>query len=70
MLATVTGPARLGPFPQDHIATDLATRFGGFANDFLAAKFRERDFILFLPAWVRSEDLVSREFLRLPHYKL
>ncbi len=70
VLATIVGPARLGHFPQDTIATDLATRFGGFASDFLAAKFRDRDFILFLQAWVRSEDLVSREFLRLPHYKL
>ncbi len=70
LIAHVTGPARLGHFPQDTIATDLATRFGGFANDFLVTKYRQRDFILFLPSWVRAEELASRDFLRLPHCKL
>ncbi len=70
VLATIIGPARLGPCPQDTIASDLATRYGGFDNDFMAAKYRARDFILFLPAWVRSEVLVSREYIRLPHCKL
>ncbi len=36
----------------------------------MAAKYRARDFILFLPAWVRSEVLIGREYIRLPHCKL
>ncbi len=70
LLAHVIGPARLGHFPQDSIAADLASRFGGFANDFLVTKNRNRDFILFFPSWVCAEDLANREFLRLSHCKL
>ncbi len=66
VLATTVGEAHLGVFPQDTIAGDLAARFGGYINDFLVSKYRGRDFILFLPAWVRSEDLVNRGNLRLP----
>ncbi len=58
VLADVIGIANLGHPPQVTIASDLAARFGGFATDFLVAKHRERDFVLFLPEWVRPEDLV------------
>ncbi len=70
VLAYVVGQARIGSFPQDSIASDLAFRFGGYANDFLVSKFRARDYILFLPAWVRAEDLVNRVSLILPVCKL
>ncbi len=45
VLADVIGRARLGHFPQDTIANDLAARFGGFSTDFLVAKHRERDYV-------------------------
>ncbi len=70
VLANVVGPARLGHFPQGSIAEDLATRFGGLASDFLVTKYRERDFLIFLPSWVRAEDQVNRGSLRLPVCKL
>nr|CAD1824259.1 unnamed protein product [Ananas comosus var. bracteatus] len=31
------------------IATDLANQFGGFCNDFHVARYRERDYVIFLP---------------------
>lgn len=70
ILANVMRPANLGHFPQDTVATDLANYFGGFSNNFLAASHSERDFIIFLPAWVQAPDLVWRGVVNLPHCKL
>ncbi len=70
VLANVVGAARLGHFPQGVIATDLANCFGGFPNDFLVARHRVRDFVLFLSVWMRPEDLISRGTLRLDNCRL
>lgn len=70
ILADVIGPANLGHFPQNMIATDLANQFGGFCNDFHVARYRERDYVIFLPQWVHAGDLVRRSLLYLAHCKL
>ncbi len=70
MLATPMGPANLGHYPQGMIANYLAGRFGGFSNDFLVTKYRERDFVIFLPQWVQPEVLIRREGVCLGHYRL
>ncbi len=68
---TITcGAANLGHFPQGTIANDLAERFGGFSNDFLVARFRERDFVIFLPQWVQPEELIRRDGIRLAHCRI
>ncbi len=66
----MVGASRLGHFPQGSIATDLANRFGGFANDFLIARHRERDYVLFLPVWVHPDDILTQETIRLANCKL
>ncbi len=70
VLAIPIGQTNLGHFPQGLIANDLAGRFGGFSNDFLVTKFRERDFVIFLPQWVPPEVLIRREGYRLDHCRL
>lgn len=70
MLANVVGPAQLGHYPQETIANDLASRFGGLSDDFHVARYRERDFVIFLPQWVRPAVLFSKEVVRLCHCQL
>ncbi len=70
MLADVIGRSNLGHFPQETIAGDLAARFSGFSTDFLVAKFRERDYVILLPDWVRPENLVCNSLIRLSHCTL
>ncbi len=70
VLATPMGTVNLGHYPQGTIANDLAGRFGGFSNDFLVAKYQERDFVIFLPQWVQPEVLIRREGVRLGLYRL
>ncbi len=70
VLANVVGEVRLGHFPKGVIANDLANRYGGFANDFMVARHWEKDFVLFLPVWVRPEDLFNRGTIRLANCRL
>nr|CAD1824297.1 unnamed protein product [Ananas comosus var. bracteatus] len=63
-------PANLGHFAQDTIANGLANRFGGFPTDFLVARYREREFVVFLPEWVPSDSLVRRLNLSLGDIRL
>nr|CAD1832914.1 unnamed protein product [Ananas comosus var. bracteatus] len=42
----------------------------GFSNDFLIAHHSERDFVIFLPLWVRSFDLVRQGIVTLLHFQL
>nr|CAD1837335.1 unnamed protein product [Ananas comosus var. bracteatus] len=65
VLADVIKPANLGPNPQLSIARALARRFGGYNQDFAVARYRDRDFAIFLPDWVSAETLVRREILTL-----
>nr|CAD1823672.1 unnamed protein product [Ananas comosus var. bracteatus] len=58
------------PLPQDTISSGLANHFGGYPTDFLVAKHRERDFIVFLPEWVQSESLIRRELVSLGDFRL
>lgn len=70
VLANVIGPANLGHCPQEMIADDLAQRFGGLSDDFHVARYRERDFVIFLPQWVRPDTLTSMEVVRFHHCQL
>nr|CAD1836534.1 unnamed protein product [Ananas comosus var. bracteatus] len=70
ILANVIGTTNLGHFPQDMIASDFANQFGGFFNDFHVARYRKTDYVIFLPQWVYSRDLVRRRIIYLSHYKL
>nr|CAD1822737.1 unnamed protein product [Ananas comosus var. bracteatus] len=70
VLANVIGPANLGHCHQETIANDFANKFGGLFNDFLVARHCEREFVIFLPQWVRPEDLLRREAVRLRHCQL
>lgn len=70
ILANVIGTTNLGHFPQDMIASDFANQFGGFSNDFHVARYRETDYVICLPQWVHSGDLVRRRIIYLSHYKL
>lgn len=70
VLPDVIGPANLGHFPQDSIANGLANHFGGYYNDFFIARYPERDFVIFLPEWVRVEDLVQRKLISLKEVQL
>nr|CAD1841252.1 unnamed protein product [Ananas comosus var. bracteatus] len=65
ILADVIPPANLGPDPIITIKNALASRFGGYNDDFAVARCRERDFAIFLPEWVPAEVLVRREVLTL-----
>uniref|UniRef100_A0A6V7QUG4 CCHC-type domain-containing protein n=1 Tax=Ananas comosus var. bracteatus TaxID=296719 RepID=A0A6V7QUG4_ANACO len=70
ILVVVVPPANLGHFAQDTIANGLANRFGGFPTDFLVAKYRERDFVVFLPEWVRGDSLIHRQTITLGDIRL
>nr|CAD1832901.1 unnamed protein product [Ananas comosus var. bracteatus] len=70
ILVDVLPPKILGHFPHEHIANKLASRFGGFPADFHVARYSERDFVVFLPEWVPSEQLLRREILSLEELKL
>lgn len=65
ILADVIEPANLGPNPITVIKTALASRFGGYTEDFAVARCRERDYAIFLPDWVPAEVLIRREILTL-----
>lgn len=65
ILIDVIPPANLGHFPQETIANGLANRFGGFPSDFHVARYRERDFVAFLPEWVPCKQLLRRKSLSL-----
>nr|CAD1817831.1 unnamed protein product [Ananas comosus var. bracteatus] len=70
ILVDVIPPANLGHFPQDTIANGLASRFGGYPNDFQVARYSERDYVVFLPEWVQSDRLISRDVLSLGDFRL
>lgn len=70
VLVNVIGRANLGHCPQEMIADDMAQRFGGLSDDFHVGRYRERDFVIFLPHWVRPESLTTREVVRLRHCQL
>nr|CAD1835313.1 unnamed protein product [Ananas comosus var. bracteatus] len=70
ILVDVLPPANLGHFPQDTIANELASRFGGFSSDFHVARYRERDYVVFLPEWVPTDRLIRREVLNLGALRL
>lgn len=58
ILVDVLPPRNLGHFPQESIA------------DFHVARYSECDFIIFLPEWVPSAQLLCREILSLDDLKL
>nr|CAD1834140.1 unnamed protein product [Ananas comosus var. bracteatus] len=64
-LADVIEPANLGPEPITVIKTALASRFGGYTEDFAVARCRERNYAIFLPNWVPADVLIRREILTL-----
>nr|CAD1844981.1 unnamed protein product [Ananas comosus var. bracteatus] len=70
ILVDVLPPANLGHFPQDTIANALANRFGGFPTDFHVARYRERDFVVFLPEWVPCDQLLRRDTVSLGNFRL
>nr|CAD1817190.1 unnamed protein product [Ananas comosus var. bracteatus] len=70
ILADVLPAKRLGHFPQDTIANGLAGRFGGFPADFHVARHSERDFVIFLPDWVPSDELLRKEVVSLDDLRL
>lgn len=65
ILADVIQPANLGPDPISTIKSALASRFGGYTEDFAVARCRERDSAIFLSEWVPVEVLIKREVLTL-----
>lgn len=65
ILADVIRPANLAPDPITFIKSALASRFGGYTDDFAVARYRERDYAIFLPDWVEAEVLIRREVLTL-----
>lgn len=67
VLADVIHRANLGTNPQRTIATAMARRFGSVANteDFGVARYRDRDFAIFLSEWISAEVLTRREVLTL-----
>uniref|UniRef100_A0A6V7QWR7 CCHC-type domain-containing protein n=1 Tax=Ananas comosus var. bracteatus TaxID=296719 RepID=A0A6V7QWR7_ANACO len=65
VLADVIPPANLGPDPIRTIASAMARRFGGYRQDFAVARYRDRDYAIFLPEWVSAEVLARREVLTL-----
>lgn len=70
ILADVLPPKRLGLFPQEMIANGLARRFGGFPCDFHVARYSASDFVIFLPYWVPSEELLRRQVVSLDDLRL
>ncbi len=70
VMVDVIGRSNLGHRPHDTIADDLAARFGGYPSDFLVAGYRERDFVIFLPVWVRPEAVLTNELIHLHHCRL
>nr|CAD1831640.1 unnamed protein product [Ananas comosus var. bracteatus] len=65
ILVDVVPPTNLGHFPQDTIANGLASPFGRYTTDFHIARYRERDFVVFLSEWVPCDDLIHRDILSL-----
>lgn len=70
ILADVLRPANLGLDPVSTIKNAMARRFGGYTDDFAVARYRERDFAIFLPEWVSAADLLKREVLSLGDFWL
>ncbi len=70
VMVEVIGRANLGHRPHDTIADDMAIRFGGYTSDFLVAGYRDRNYVIFLPLWVRPETLLTIDLLRLQHCRL
>lgn len=65
ILADVIQQANLGLDPITSIKSALASRFGGYTDDFAVARCRDRDFAIFLPEWVPTTVLTRREILTL-----
>nr|CAD1833671.1 unnamed protein product [Ananas comosus var. bracteatus] len=65
ILADIIQPANLGLDPISVIKTTLASRFGGYTEDFAVARSRVRDFAIFLLEWVPAASLIRREVLTL-----
>lgn len=65
VLTDVLQPANLGSDPITTIKNAMARRFGGYTDDFAVARYRERDFAIFLPEWVSAEVLTRRKVLTL-----
>lgn len=70
ILADVIQPANLGPDPISTIKSALASRFGGYKDDFAVARCREREYAIFLPEWALAPALVRREILTLNNFWL
>nr|CAD1841865.1 unnamed protein product [Ananas comosus var. bracteatus] len=68
VLADVIRPANLGRDPITRIKTALASRFGGYVDDFAVARYRDRDFAIFLPEWVPADLLIRREIITLDDF--
>nr|CAD1829295.1 unnamed protein product [Ananas comosus var. bracteatus] len=49
ILADIVQPANLGRSPQQTIASALADRFGRYPTNFVVARHREHDYMVFLP---------------------
>nr|CAD1821549.1 unnamed protein product [Ananas comosus var. bracteatus] len=65
VLADIIQPANLGQDPITVINTALASRFGGYVDDFAVSRYRDRDFAIFLPEWVPADLLIRREIITL-----
>nr|CAD1824895.1 unnamed protein product [Ananas comosus var. bracteatus] len=65
VLVDVIQPANLGHDPITVIKTTLASRFEGYVDDFVVARYRERDFAIFLLEWVPTDLLIRREIITL-----
>lgn len=63
ILTDIIRPANLGLDPITTIKTALASCFGGYKEDFAVARYRERDYAIFLPEWVPAALLIRREVL-------
>lgn len=70
ILMDVAPHAYLNHFAQETIANGLANRFGGYPTDFLMSRYKERDFVVFLPEWVQSDSLIHRQMISLGELRL
>nr|CAD1831748.1 unnamed protein product [Ananas comosus var. bracteatus] len=55
---------------KETIVYEFANRYGGYPNDFLVARYSERDFVVFLMDWVQCDQLIRRELISLRDLRL
>ncbi len=70
VLADIIEPADLGNAPQQTIANALASRFGGYPQDFFVMRHWERAFAIILPRWVSAATLIGRQVITLDAFWL